>query len=421
MYPLGPRGATRTARRAPRALGWRLAAVALVLAATTACRKKPVAETPEEHGKLSRVALRLEEAYADKLLPPVEEPVSLAERLRAWDGFRECTVRTFVARKNQADRLRAQGLAPPARNASIGEAAVEECAVQAAVAARDPTFCERLAVDFPGPEDSLSLPAARCHDTRARVLGRPDECPVVWFPDDYPGRNPECLALARRDPSVCAFADSPARCRAIFAGKPESCRGVAPDCDAAVAYWGGLVPAGDGPPLVREPPPAGLPPLGAAFHLRFADDRRTALRVSPPVAALGLSWPTGAARAAMIRDTTPFWGAVIPLAAAQISWRTNVPAVKIAFVPGGELRGTRPIQPPGPTQAATVLAVWAAAGEFRRCGPDAASKGAVTFAADDAKPGARLTGTVNAENLRCSDGRTLHVTGEFQALLLDLR
>jgi hypothetical protein len=68
-----------------------------------------------------------------------------------------------------------------------------------------------------------------------------------------------------------------------------------------------------------------------------------------------------------------------------------------------------------------VLAVWAAAGEFRRCGPDAASTGTITFSADGARPGARLTGTVSAENLRCSDGRTLHVTGEFQAILLDLR
>jgi hypothetical protein len=55
----------------------------------------------------------------------------------------------------------------------------------------------------------MPLSAVRCWDTRARVFGLPEECPVVWMPGTLPARNPECLALARRDQSLCPFADSP--------------------------------------------------------------------------------------------------------------------------------------------------------------------------------------------------------------------
>src|SRR4051812_22859968 len=121
----------------------------LVALAGSGCRKRPV-DDPRERGKLSRMATRLDEAYGDKPLPGLTEPDRLADRLARWDDFRSCTVRPYVARKREADRRAREGEPRPTRNATIGEAAVEECAVEGAVASKDPSLCQRLALDFEG-------------------------------------------------------------------------------------------------------------------------------------------------------------------------------------------------------------------------------------------------------------------------------
>jgi hypothetical protein len=400
-------------------------ALLLLLAATAAagCKKRgnQLADDPDERGKLTRIATRLEEAYANAPLPGITEPASLAERLDKWDDFRNCTVRTYVARKRDADRHAREGLERPSRHNSIGDETVEECAVQMAVINKDPSVCERLAVDYVGPNGEMPLSAVRCWDTRARVLGIPDECPVVWMPADVPARNPECLAMARRDQSLCPFADSPGRCRALLTGDSASCGAMdsAPDCPLALEYWRGLIPAGFGPPLIS--PDDLKEKLQATFDLKWKDDAHPRIRIQGPKSACGISWPAGRAKPAWTEDTTKFWGGSIPPEAAQITWSTGEPSLKLAFVPGGVTSGVRALKPPGPSAPATMAVVWTDPQQARRCLPGAHTTGEIRFDAGDGRPGSFVTGKLEARNLDCTDQTELNVDATFRLLILDVR
>jgi hypothetical protein len=390
--------------------------------ALAGCRKRPL-DDPRERGKLSRMATKLDEAYGSKPLPGLTEPEKLADRLAHWDDFRSCTVRTYVARKREADRRAREGEPRPTRNASIGEAAVEECAVEGTIATKDPSLCQRLALDFEGPSGETPMAALRCWDTRARVFGNPDDCPVLWLPDDLPGRNPECVAVARRDASVCQFADNPPRCRALVAGDIDLCKEAAPDCPLAVNYWSGLIPAGLTPPLIdlgtfTKP---GEKPLQATVDVRWPKGTPPTLRIDGPQSVLGISWPAGKVRPAWTEDTTSFWGGKVPPEAVQVTWRAGQPSVKIAFLPGGAGSGVRPVQPPGPLAPATVLLVWPDPHDLRRCLPGPQSSGQLQYDAGTAQPGAFVTGSLEAKDLACSDGTTVTVTAKFKLVILDVR
>jgi hypothetical protein len=387
------------------------------------CRKRSPVDDPGERGKLSRIATRLDEAYGNKPLPGLSEPERLADRLARWDDFRACTVRTYVARKRESDRRARDGEPGPTRSGSIGEAAVEECAVEGAVVNKDPTLCDRLAADFEGPGGETPAAALRCRDTRARILGHPDECPVLWLPDDVPGRNPECLALARRDGSLCQFADNPPRCRALIAGDPDQCRSAAPDCPLAVAYWSDLIPAGVTAPLIdlatfTRP---GEKALFATIDVRWPMGKPPTLRIEGPQSVLGVSWPAGKARVAWTEDTTPFWGGKVSPEAVQVTWRAGQPAIKIAFLPAGAGSGVRPVRPPGPLAPATVMVVWPDPHALRHCLPGQQTTGQVQYDAGTAQPGALVTGAVEANDLSCSDGTTVSVSARFKLVILDVR
>jgi hypothetical protein len=399
-----------------------LAAVVVCgLAGSAGCKKRPLAERPDEHGKLNRVANRLEEAYASAPLPPLEESPRFADRLSKWDDFRGCTVRAYVARKRDADRAAREGRARPSRFASIGEEAVEECAVEAAVIKKDATWCERLAIDFARPDGLPSAGALRCWDHRARVLGRPEECPVVWLPNDVLARNVECLALAHRDRSLCPFAEYPSRCQALFGGAcgPDA----PPDCAAAATYWSDLIPAALGKPMLDD---AKTKAAELVLDLTWPDGTGEApLHLVAPKLVSRVSWPAGRAEEpAHPRYAAEFWGSELAHGAAALAFRGQ-PAVRLAFVPSGELTGTRALQPPGPEAAATIVLVWADPRGVRRCVPASDTTGEVQFSVttpDGAlRAGAFLEGTVKAERLACSDGRTARVTGRFSVPILDLR
>ncbi len=371
---------------------------------------------------MPRIAANLEKAYAEATLPPLSEPERFAERLAKWDDFRACTVRTFVARKRDADRAAREGRKRPSRHAGIGEEAVEECAVQAAVADKDPSVCERLALDFPGPGGEMPLSAVRCWDTRARVLGLPDECPVVWLSDDQPGRNPECVALARRDGSLCPFADSPGRCRALLLGESASCANAAPDCPLALTYWSGLIPAAIGPPLVDLTPPKGeAKALFARFDLSWRERTHPSLRIDATEPTCGVSWPARHARVGFTQDMTKFWGGNLSPDAVAVSWRDGRPGFKLAFIPAGMSKGSRPMQAPGVAAPATLVFVWPDPTKFLRCLPDSETKGQIDFDAGTAQPGAFVTGRAEAKNMACSDGTRLDATVTFRLAILDVR
>lgn len=403
----------------------------LVALAASGCKKKSTGpggaqETidPEERGKLRRIAANLEEAYARTPLPNLTEPPSLAERLEKWDDFRSCTVRTYVARKVAADRRTRDGTSLPTNHASIGDETVEECSVQMAVANKDASICQRLAVDYEGPNGEVPMPALRCWDTRARVFGLPDECPVLWQSGDMVGRNPECLAMARRDQSLCQFADSPGRCRALVTRDSAGCGAMdtAPDCPAAFEYWKDLIPAGFGAPLV-DPLPLREKPLAAFFDLKWDQNEERHVRIQAPKSVLGVSWPSAQpARPASVEDTEKYWGSKLPLDAVQISWDWKDPALKLAFVPGGATSGVRPLQPPSATTAGTFIAVWGDdPAKFRRCQPGPGTIGEIRFDAGAGKPGSVLSGRMRAEKLACSDGTSVTVHSDFRLMITDVR
>jgi hypothetical protein len=402
----------------------------LTLLGAAGCKKASDKEAakgaidPDERGKLRRIAANLEEAYARSPLPNLTEPASFAERLEKWDDFRSCTVRTYVARKVLADRRSREGTSVPTPHASIGDETVEECSVQLAVAGKDASICERLAVDYEGPNGEVPLPALRCWDTRARVFGLPDECPVLWQPGGVVGRNPECLAMARRDQSLCQFAESPGRCRALVTRDSASCGAMdsAPDCLLAFEYWKDLIPTGFGTPLV-DPAPLREKPLAATFDLKWERNEERQIRVQAPKSVLGVSWPRAKpAPPASTEDTTKFWGAKLPLPAVQVAWDWSDPSLKLAFVPGGAPSGVRPLQPPSPTAAATVIAVWGSnPAKFRRCLPGPETAGELRYDAGAAKPGSVLEGSLRAEKLACSDGTQLTVHAQFRLMILDVR
>ncbi len=383
-----------------------------------ACKKR--LDDPDDRGRLLRVAARLEEAYANAPLPPLTEPTQLAERLSKWDDFRACTIKTYVARKRQADARARQGIERPSRHGSIGEETVEECMVQDAVVNKDASLCDRLAIDYTGPSGEVPLAAVRCWDTRARVLGLPDECPVVWMPGDVAARNPECVALARRDASLCPFSESPGRCRALLTGDSAACTSIdaAPDCPLALDYWNGLIPAGSGPPLVAPPKDK---PWSATFDIEWTRNEQPHMRIEGPQRSCGISWPAGRARSGPPENTTAFWGANLPPEAAQITWKEGAPAIKLAFVPGGALSGTRPLQMAGPAAAATVMVVWPDPRAFRRCAPAAHSTGEVRFDAGTGQPGSAVTGTADLKKLACSDGTEIDLQAKFRLVILDVR
>jgi hypothetical protein len=398
--------------------------LAALLAGGMACNRNKKTVEPDEQGRLRRIAQNLETAYAKAPLPPMTEPPSLLDRLDKWDDFRSCTVRTYVARKREADRRARDGLpARPSRHASIGDETVEECAVQMAVAKKESAICERLALDYEGPGGEMPLSAVRCWDTRARVFGLPDECPVVWMSADAPARNPECLAMARRDSSLCPFTESPGRCRTLLSGDRAGCSAPdgAPDCELALEYWRGSIPSGFGPALVT-PDAFKDKPLSATIDLRWTDNAHPQVRIQGPRAATAISWPAGKSKPAYTEETTKFWGGELPAEAAQVTWRLGDPAIKLAFVPGGAGAGVRELAPPSPSAAATFVAVWADdPARFLRCLPGPLTKGEVRFQVDELRPGGVVSGEAKASKLSCSDGSELELRATFRLLILDLR
>jgi hypothetical protein len=121
------------------------------------------------------------------------------------------------------------------------QASLDACHVRQALAQQDISVC-----------DQLSLRAARlgCQRRYAMYHGEPDRCPIEPL---YRGRDPLCVAVALRDPSMCAAEGLPDReglCRAIILRGERPCRVAhatliaANRCArAASRWWSSLPPA----------------------------------------------------------------------------------------------------------------------------------------------------------------------------------
>ena len=401
-----------------------LCGLLLFVCALPGCKKKSIFELPKEHGRLIGIASKLEAAFGNSALPTVKEAPDFAGRIAAFDDFRDCLIRTYIARRTELDRARKAGQQRITHHASIGDEAVEECAVQAAIANDDPSFCERLEVDYRGSEGERTMPGLRCWDARARTLGKPAECPLVWLPLDGFGRNPECLAMAHRDDSFCLFAENPIRCRALVLRNEAPCadRGASPDCVGAVRFWQGIVaetqttPRFDITALEKDE--------GLYFKLRFLSntDSVDRMQITAPPRDLGITWPTTATGSLpkAPRDSG-YWKQPLSVGAVHVSFRGSTSA-KLMFQPGGLSAGSLPLQPPSDNAAASLILILTdERGHERRCAVVPETRGSISFATQAASAGGFVTGSLDAEAFGCDDGTTAKVQGTFRLAILDTR
>lgn len=398
--------------------------LAIVVLTGVGCRR--TWRGPPTGPRLAKLAHELETAYGRGTLPEVSEPATLVDRLRAGDDFRTCCVRTYVARRPARDQAPA-----PERGSqsSLGAEAVEACATTAAVASRNPLWCEALAAAFPGPAGTLSS-GGRCTEALARVRGAPDECPVGWLASERLGRNPECLAVARRDASPCAFATRPAQCHAVVTQDPAACPTAgddAADCTAAASFWSGAYPTPD--PAARPV----LPPedelehrLGLTIEVRRDGRGEAAVTtVRAPARWCAVSFPeragANAALATALPDPARFvaeWGALVNGDGVMVTTRGE-PSLLLAWRPAGRRTGVLRWEPVGPGALATLALAWNHG--QRRCAPTPATTGELNFAALQVEPGGTLTARIEARGLLCTDGTQVDVRGRLDAIILDVR
>jgi hypothetical protein len=127
-----------------------------------------------------------------------------------------------------------------------GSVAEDACRLDLALATRDATLCEPIA---------LSALRERCLARTAIALARPDECPPSVSDR---GRDPTCVALAARLPGLCSAASrhEQVRCLAIARGDARLCEPLdpllRPRCHADVLALREALPRLRGPSL----PPA---------------------------------------------------------------------------------------------------------------------------------------------------------------------
>ena len=228
---------------AGRRTGFRLvgAAAAALLLATCRCEDGAPARPEGETGPrepLAESAAEPSPSGAGPELPAVEaawavvDAGDLAAEVAAYPGLAAC-----------AAALRERLPAPVVEvlaDVGFADVAVDACRGLEAIATRSPEACAGLAVRYG---------RLGCFRRYAMFHGEPDLCPVEPV---HGGRDPVCVAVAMRDPSMCLAASPEDRlglCRAIVLRSERPCRAVsrtAPEaagCAAAARRWWGAMPA----------------------------------------------------------------------------------------------------------------------------------------------------------------------------------
>jgi hypothetical protein len=139
---------------------------------------------------------------------------------------------------------------------------VDACRVLDAAKARDGRRCD--------PIEASSL-RTRCRTVAAELGDDADACPLLTPGRPANGRDPECVAIAVKDPRLCAGAIDPmarATCAAMAAHDPRPCRGLTLAADRArcarqAERWG--------PVLSQRPGGAENKALAVAGRLRIVE------------------------------------------------------------------------------------------------------------------------------------------------------
>ncbi len=218
---------------------------ALIAVATLAAcdRDGPSPPDPSQRGAAPAVpvasvarALGLD---ASELETPVDPPPAPGDLRAEIDAF--TSVEACVEQRARLDPLLGDALEAIGYDTFVRDA----CRVLDAARAKDPARC--------GAIDASSL-RQRCESTVASVAGTPDACPWAVASRPELGRDAFCLAVASRDPRLCAASESSAgrtTCEAIVRRDATGCgrlpgKAEAARCRRDVERWKGVVTPADG-------------------------------------------------------------------------------------------------------------------------------------------------------------------------------
>jgi len=207
-----------------------LVLLALACDPRTPPKEPPLPAKPAQPQVEARLQRDLEALALEAGIEPPDPPAppgSLRDEIEAFVSLDACASRLATVDPLLGDALDAVGYEGLVRDA---------CRLIEALSARDPKKCAPI----------LASPLRhRCEADVATLVGDSNLCPPSGA-----GRDPLCLARARRDPRLCealAPLDRP-RCKAIVVGDVSACAGDA-HCERRVQRWAPLFE----PPRATEP------------------------------------------------------------------------------------------------------------------------------------------------------------------------
>jgi hypothetical protein len=201
----------------------------LLLAAASACADKKSAP-PEPTPSSPAAALAID---ASVLGEPSDPPAPAGDLKAELDRF--VNVDTCVAERSRVDPLIGDALG------AIGYETFFRDACRLLEAAKDKKreICDRI--------DASSL-RSRCRSWVAMVALTPDACPLQFEGAPARGRQPTCVAVAARDPRLCAgeaLAPRRATCEGLVLRDAAKCESLVPSpraaCEREVARWKGVL------------------------------------------------------------------------------------------------------------------------------------------------------------------------------------
>jgi hypothetical protein len=177
----------------------------------------PPAPSPMSASSLARV---LHVDAASVLESPIDPPAPTGDLRGDIESF--TTVDACVAQRAAVDPLVGDALHAIGYDTFLRDA----CRTLAAAKAKDPRECEAI--------DSQPL-RGRCRTIVAVLQGDADACPLYVSVRPAMGRDPTCLAMASKDPRLCAAADPSDRpeCEALAMRDPKPCDAILRDAERA--------------------------------------------------------------------------------------------------------------------------------------------------------------------------------------------
>lgn len=214
------------------------AASALLLAASlVACKEerpspRGAAEGPSAAPSPSALAAQLGIDAGSLEVDPPAPAGDLAKDLESFVNVESCVAQRAGIDPLLADALRAIGYDTFVRDA---------CRLLEAAKDRKRETCDRI--------DASSL-RSRCRTWVATIAQTPDACPLIYEGLPSRGRTASCVALAGKDPRLCAGEARPsqrATCEALSSRSETKCDPLAPSeraaCRREVARWRSLLPS----------------------------------------------------------------------------------------------------------------------------------------------------------------------------------